>query len=373
MKSAKTLLEDNMQYVNRSHFDIDRIREYLENHEIIDSELFLSCFRGYDLRYSNIDYFDFVNFVYVPVDRDTFVRRIPFYFGEIATLEYETPVLRCLLPKKLSSSEYESFFCELEWIHYDLSIPLETVGGYILDQDLGPAMPTESAEGDKAGLPTVYSFYPYMEHGGKLMQLWIEYLHLVTEETEEDNFEMMPQCLLTALNRVRVKKAMKPILYKPDDVHERTANAVVFRGQFPLDEDGRPIVEWTSIRLKKPGTITFNAEKSRVGLLRIECGPETAVSVFDPEDPDESEQLVYVGYQVMDFDGGALKALRKEKKISQVQLAEMLDVSLRAVQKWECGDTRPDNRSFVRLMALYEINDPLIFTKVEKKEDNSHG
>lgn len=204
------------------------------------------------------------------------------------------------------------------------------------------------------------------------MKMWIEYLHLAVEE----NFEMMPQCLLTALNRVRVKKAMNPIIYKPAYVHEKTANAVVFRGQFPLDEDGRPIVEWTSIRLENPGTITFNAGKSANGLLRIECGPETVISVYDPEDPEKSKQLVYVGYQVMNYDGGALKALRKEKKISQVQLAEMIDVSLRAVQKWERGKARPDNRSFVRLMALYEINDPLIFTKVEKKaekkEDNSH-
>lgn len=169
---------------------------------------------------------------------------------------------------------------------------------------------------------------------------------------------------------------MNPIIYKPAYVHEKTANAVVFRGQFPLDEDGRPIVEWTSIRLENPGTITFNAGKSANGLLRIECGPETVISVYDPEDPEKSKQLVYVGYQVMNYDGGALKALRKEKKISQVQLAEMIDVSLRAVQKWERGKARPDNRSFVRLMALYEINDPLIFTKVEKKaekkEDNSH-
>ena len=37
-----------------------------------------------------------------------------------------------------------------------------------------------------------------------------------------------------------------------------------------------------------------------------------------------------------------LKQLRKERQLSQEELAEMLDVSRQAVSKWELGDGYPE-------------------------------
>ena len=42
------------------------------------------------------------------------------------------------------------------------------------------------------------------------------------------------------------------------------------------------------------------------------------------------------------FIGENLKRLRKEKGLTQEQLAERLNVSFQAVSKWECGDGYPD-------------------------------
>ena len=40
--------------------------------------------------------------------------------------------------------------------------------------------------------------------------------------------------------------------------------------------------------------------------------------------------------------GGLLKCLRKEKKLTQEQLAEHFNVSSRTVSRWETGKNMPD-------------------------------
>lgn len=42
--------------------------------------------------------------------------------------------------------------------------------------------------------------------------------------------------------------------------------------------------------------------------------------------------------------GSFLKELRKEKELTQEQLAEQLNVSNRSVSRWETGSTLPDIR-----------------------------
>ena len=52
--------------------------------------------------------------------------------------------------------------------------------------------------------------------------------------------------------------------------------------------------------------------------------------------------------------GERITELRKEKNISQVQLAQMLEVSRQAVSKWENDQTSPDT---LRLIKLAEVLD----------------
>ena len=60
----------------------------------------------------------------------------------------------------------------------------------------------------------------------------------------------------------------------------------------------------------------------------------------------------------MDQDkiGGFLKELRKEKGITQEQLADKLFVSRRTVSRWETGSNMPDLDVLVELADLYDVD-----------------
>ena len=53
--------------------------------------------------------------------------------------------------------------------------------------------------------------------------------------------------------------------------------------------------------------------------------------------------------------GENIKKLRKEKSLSQEQLAEMLNVSRQAVSKWESGKTYPDIDNLILLKDIFNV------------------
>lgn len=48
--------------------------------------------------------------------------------------------------------------------------------------------------------------------------------------------------------------------------------------------------------------------------------------------------------------------LRKEKGLSQEELADKLSVSRQAVSKWERGEALPDTDNLIRLAKLYNVS-----------------
>ena len=66
----------------------------------------------------------------------------------------------------------------------------------------------------------------------------------------------------------------------------------------------------------------------------------------------------------MEF-GNKLYELRKEKGLSQEELASQLEVTRQTVSKWELGDSTPDLDKLVLLAELFEISlDELVLGKV---------
>lgn len=67
-----------------------------------------------------------------------------------------------------------------------------------------------------------------------------------------------------------------------------------------------------------------------------------------------------------------LKELRKEKNISQEQLANELNISRQAISKWESGKAYPDIDNLILLRKIFGVSlDELIMEEEEKVEENN--
>lgn len=67
--------------------------------------------------------------------------------------------------------------------------------------------------------------------------------------------------------------------------------------------------------------------------------------------------------------GSFLKELRKEKNLTQEQLAEKLNVSGRTVSRWETGANMPDISLLVEISEIYEVSIPEIINGERKSEN----
>ena len=69
----------------------------------------------------------------------------------------------------------------------------------------------------------------------------------------------------------------------------------------------------------------------------------------------------------MDGLAGRLQKVRKEKHLTQAEVAEKLNVSFQAVSLWERGETVPDIEKIVEIASLYGVTtDWLLIGKAEE-------
>lgn len=67
--------------------------------------------------------------------------------------------------------------------------------------------------------------------------------------------------------------------------------------------------------------------------------------------------------------GTFLKMLRKEKNLTQEQLAEQLGVSNRTVSRWETGSNMPDISLLTEIAEFYDVGIPELINGERKSED----
>ena len=67
--------------------------------------------------------------------------------------------------------------------------------------------------------------------------------------------------------------------------------------------------------------------------------------------------------------GAFLKDLRREKEITQEQLAEELGVSGRTISRWETGNNMPDISLLVEIAEYFDVSIPEIIKGERKSED----
>ncbi len=71
---------------------------------------------------------------------------------------------------------------------------------------------------------------------------------------------------------------------------------------------------------------------------------------------------------------GAAKAIRdfrKDKQLTQVQLAELINVDERALRRWENGDVKPTGENLKKLVKVVPIQDPLTSALTRLVRSNS--
>ena len=66
--------------------------------------------------------------------------------------------------------------------------------------------------------------------------------------------------------------------------------------------------------------------------------------------------------------GTFLRELRKEKNLTQEQLAEILGVSGRTVSRWETGSNMPDLAIMIDLADYYDIDNKELLNGERKSE-----
>jgi transcriptional regulator with XRE-family HTH domain len=70
--------------------------------------------------------------------------------------------------------------------------------------------------------------------------------------------------------------------------------------------------------------------------------------------------------------GSFLKELRKERNLTQEDLAEQLNVSSRIISRWETGSNMPDIGMLVEIADFYDVSIPEIINGERKSENMNH-
>lgn len=83
--------------------------------------------------------------------------------------------------------------------------------------------------------------------------MWVDYLHIRDDYKLES--DIMPDRLITEFNRALIAAGKEPEIYNilydiRDGMFVRNDMRLEFPGIFPCDEDGNPIMEWISLRIK---------------------------------------------------------------------------------------------------------------------------
>lgn len=71
--------------------------------------------------------------------------------------------------------------------------------------------------------------------------------------------------------------------------------------------------------------------------------------------------------------GKFIAEMRKEKNLTQKQLAELIGISDKAVSKWECGKSMPDNSILLKLCEILNINVNELLSGEKLSIDDYHG
>ena len=127
-------------------------------------------------------------------------------------------------------------------------------------------------------------------------------------------------------------------------------------------------MKWIGIQANDITNITCSSKKSKRGTLKFTVSPSTTIHVLNFYNSESDEEdywyQVYAGPQTMQFDYTVLKDRRTQLGLTQQQVADAVETSIRTYQKWESGTTTPDGHYLLRLMNWLDINNVQDIVKI---------
>ncbi len=109
------------RYTDAYRIDREKLIAYLEKHRTIKNEVFGYCFKVSKKTFDSRGFCMYLTEepMYTPVDRDTFIRRVPFYFYQMQMGGDRRSGLSLIIPVKDKDSsdteDYDAFYADLEW------------------------------------------------------------------------------------------------------------------------------------------------------------------------------------------------------------------------------------------------------------------
>ena len=186
---------------------------------------------------------------------------------------------------------------------------------------------------------------------------WIQYLKLCEVCGINDFF---PSDLDYSLRERQEAAGEKVSLIMPSSDYTREGTDLIFSFfHVPVDSDGKPVMRWLGIKVDgneeiKAEVIENDSFYPECELLRIRSLPDTRVSRYNRQ--KDSWDVVYNGPRNIDVDFSLISSKRKELKLSQSDVSNAIDVSIRTYQKWESGEVKGISGFFLlRLMRYLNI------------------
>ena len=363
------------KYVDPYYFDVERLIQYLSIHSMVGPEVFSAVLRRMPRtsmmqRNRRAHYMFEEGFGFKAITTESFVRRAPFFFyiadperngfGDLSSLldAYFEYYLHEYGNAEMSRSrnlgeqvDWEPLYDKLERMFYDFKIDLVDIMTYISSQT------SNSRRYD-------------------LFEKWYRYLDLAYYNNLLE--DVKPVNLLYSLNVLLERLGQEPILYRSGSIGYneyflRKGNSIQIAGEFPVNPETNEVeMRWVLVWVEGHAGITTLVDnrrsrydsslyvtieikldkKTRIYLPTADMG---FIDLYDCKVEDNEWEPIYIGPQAMIYDDTAIKRLREERKMTQKEVAEIIDVKLRTYQNWETGQSKPDTLDLIKLMNLFDI------------------
>ena len=203
---------------------------------------------------------------------------------------------------------------------------------------------------------------------------WFDYIDMCIALGWED---LMPKIFYYKYNLAREALGIEPIVFK---IHEydyeawsrgedgkffkRVGDKLEFFGEFPCDDDNRPILRWIGIDIRNAESVICTAHNELERYMTVKLTPKTVIRALITKRDSIGNELpgvepewvqIYAGPQTMSFNYKLLKKRRNELGYTQQQVADAVQANIRTYQKWENGDTNPDGYYLLRIMNWLDI------------------